>query len=115
MPPSPTLHPPPSTLHSLACAVTFALVVTTWAARPAAASCTCERSELELVFVIDATSSMKHMIGTVKAQAEKIIHVLASYLGSVRVGLVAFRTATVGDRKFMDSASLPLTVVSHQS
>ncbi len=46
-------------------AIVSCLVLAAVLASPARASCTCDRAGLELVFVIDATSSMKYMIGTV--------------------------------------------------
>ena len=60
--------------------------------RPVLATCRCGAGDLELVFVLDATGSMGPVIGTVKAQAERIIEILESQVESVRVGGVAFRT-----------------------
>jgi len=56
------------------------------------ATCRCGAGELELVFVLDATGSMGPVIGTVKAQAARIIEILESQLEGLRVGAVAFRT-----------------------
>ena len=56
------------------------------------ATCRCGAGDLELVFVLDATGSMGPVIGTVKAQAERIIEILESQVESLRVGGVAFRT-----------------------
>jgi len=56
------------------------------------ATCRCGAGDLELVFVLDATGSMGPAIGTVKAQAERIIEILESQVESLRVGGVAFRT-----------------------
>ena len=74
--------------------------------RPVGATCPCG-DDLELVLVIDCTASMKHMIGTVKAQAEKIIHVLEANLARVRVGLVPYRTDA--ELSYIEKRGQPLT------
>jgi hypothetical protein len=56
------------------------------------ATCRCGAGELELVFVMDATASMQPVIGTVKAQAERMIEILEGQVESLRVGAVAYRT-----------------------
>jgi hypothetical protein len=56
------------------------------------ATCRCGAGDLELVFVLDATGSMGPVIGTVKAQAERIVEILESQVESLRVGCVAYRT-----------------------
>jgi len=56
------------------------------------ATCRCGAGDLELVFILDATGSMGPVIGTVKAQAERIIEILEGQVEKLRVGAVAFRT-----------------------
>lgn len=56
------------------------------------ATCRCGGGELELAFVLDATGSMGPVIGTVKAQLERIVEILESQLEGLKVGAVAFRT-----------------------
>jgi hypothetical protein len=68
------------------------LVTALFAASSIDATCRCGAGDLELVFVMDATGSMGPVIGTVKAQAARIIEILESQVESLRVGGVAFRT-----------------------
>jgi hypothetical protein len=56
------------------------------------ATCRCGTGDLELVFILDATGSMGPVIGTVKAQAERIIEILEGQVENLRVGTVGFRT-----------------------
>lgn len=71
------------------------------------ATCRCGAGKLELVFVLDATGSMGPVIGTVKAQAEKIIEILESQTEDLKVGTVAFRTRE--DPEMPEPAVCPLT------
>ena len=56
------------------------------------ATCRCGAGDLELVFILDATGSMGPVIGTVKAQAERMVEILEGQVENLRVGAVAFRT-----------------------
>jgi len=56
------------------------------------ATCRCGSGKLELVFVVDATSSMWPVIGTMKAQAERIVVILEGQIEKLKVGAIAFRT-----------------------
>jgi hypothetical protein len=71
------------------------------------ATCRCGAGDLELVFVLDATGSMGPVIGTVKAQAERIVEILESQVESLRVGAVAFRTRD--DSEMPQPATIDLT------
>lgn len=59
--------------------------------------CRCGDGALDLVLLIDATGSMHIAIGTVKAQMAKIIDILSGRFESLRVGVVAYRTASGPD------------------
>ncbi|MHC4507029.1 MAG: vWA domain-containing protein, partial [Planctomycetota bacterium] len=72
------------------------------------ATCRCGAGELEIVFVVDATSSMWPVIGTMKAQAERIVQILEGHIETLRVGAVAFRTRAdpdMGRPKVLDLTS----------
>ncbi len=71
------------------------------------ATCRCGKGELEIVFVVDATSSMWPVIGTIKAQAERIVQILEGHIEKLRVGAVAFRTRN--DRDMPEPRVLALT------
>jgi len=57
------------------------------------AGCRCGDGALDIVLVIDATGSMHLAIGTVKGQMAKIVDILAGRFETLRVGVVAYRTA----------------------
>jgi len=86
-------------------ALVAALVVSAFPRR-AETTCRCGAGRLELVFVLDTTSSMKAVIGTVKAQCAKIIAVLEGHVENLRVGAVLYKTTN--SREFITRA-LPLT------
>jgi hypothetical protein len=94
-------HSRPTTrTHVAATALAAAALLIVGRAGDIHATCRCGAGDLELVFVLDATGSMGPVIGTVKAQAERIIEILESQVESLRVGGVAFRTR--------DDAEMPL-------
>jgi len=74
--------------------------------QPAETTCRCGAGSLELVFVLDTTSSMKAVIGTVKAQCAKIIAVLEGHVENLKVGVVLYKTTN--SPEFI-TRSLPLT------
>ncbi len=84
----------------------LAALMVTAGAPPARAGCACGQDTIEIVFVIDATGSMNHDMATIKAQAAKILSVVAIHAGEVRVGMVAFRTNAGPE---FDIRSLPLS------
>ncbi len=79
-------------LIALACGVVVAVSASPFLRGEVFASCRCGAGDLELVFVLDATGSMGPVIGTVKAQAERIVEILEGQVENLRVGAVAFRT-----------------------
>jgi hypothetical protein len=61
-------------------------------ARSVFPGCACADDRIEIVFVVDTTSSMKDALATVKEQALKLLMVISRNAGDVRVGMVEFRT-----------------------
>ncbi|HOX08428.1 MAG TPA: DUF4159 domain-containing protein [Planctomycetota bacterium] len=62
-------------------------------AGPAHATCRCGSGTTEICIVLDTTSSMDLMIGTVKEQLYRLLAALEGSAETLRVGAVAFRTA----------------------
>ncbi len=62
-------------------------------ARRAPATCRCGSGSLEVVLVLDTTSSMGVMIGTVKEQLFRLVAALEGSAERLRVGAVVYRTA----------------------
>ncbi len=84
------LHASP-TPRILATLILAALLVAL-PARRAASSCRCGSGSLEIVLVLDTTSSMHVMIGTVKEQLYRLISTLEGNAERLRVGAVIFRS-----------------------
>ncbi len=61
------------------------------------ATCRCGAGSLEVVLVIDTTSSMQVMIGTVKAQLFKVMAALEGSAEKLRLGAVLFRSPGAGE------------------
>jgi hypothetical protein len=74
--------------------------------KPAPATCRCGSGSLEVVLVIDTTSSMHLVMGTVKEQMNRLIAALEGVAEQVRVGVVLFRAP--GAPEYVVRA-LPLT------
>jgi len=76
--------------------ITFALVLSILLVAPPAgrapASCRCGSGTLEVVLVLDTTSSMHVMIGTVKEQLYRLISALEGECEELRVGAVIYRS-----------------------
>lgn len=60
--------------------------------RRAAATCRCDAGDLEVVLVLDTTSSMHVMIGTVKEQLYRLMAALEGGAERLRLGAVLYRT-----------------------
>ncbi len=89
------------------CIALVVFSVSPWLRGKVHATCRCGAGELELVFVMDATSSMWPVIGTMKAQAERIVVILEGQIEKLKVGAIAFRTRD--DKEMGEPAVCDLT------
>lgn len=87
----------------IAYCVLFGALFAHMAEKPALADCACGGGELEIVFILDCSGSMNHMLHTLQEQIRRIVEVLEGQVKSLRVGAVAYRTKEyAGKQKKID-------------
>ncbi|MHC4914504.1 MAG: DUF4159 domain-containing protein [Planctomycetota bacterium] len=90
-----TRHPTPGTRPRRAGPILLLTLILFFAGVPAGrapATCRCGSGSLEVVLVLDTTSSMHVMIGTVKEQLYRLIAALEGGAERLRVGAVIYRS-----------------------